>query len=487
MVTTDSTRKSNRVSAQIRIALAACFVAISCSGLAAEQDTEFHGGIQVGVLHTDNLYLVPPPGEIDQTIYQVSPSLSLDYGSPRVDLNLRYRFDWYDYSDLDTSQNSQRYDVKLTADLVRDTFFLDAGGSQSQSLVDPNFVIPPDSLPISGNLADRNNYFIGPRFEKTFGSAITVRGKYKYEDVNYDESSFGVNSFIQDNTNETADFEMENYQKGRGLTWAARYEWNKTDYDVSIPYEYRKASIELGFWASGKVRVFASGGEESAWDDPIDRSLQDPFWEAGFAYKDGDRINAEFAAGKRSFGSSWRGSIALNYRRGDLRFTYAQTPTTTGMDGYDLGNLLNPETPRDILTQPGSAERYISERGEASAHLDLRRTTIGFVIFDENRTHRFRADGTPLEDESQDGVSVWFAWQLGARTELVAAGSINHSDTVAVGSQEFRTGSIKANYRFGRRLGMSLGYAYTTQDPQQGSTGPDYTAGVSSLFLTYEF
>jgi uncharacterized protein (PEP-CTERM system associated) len=451
------------------------------------QGAEFHGGLKVGVLDTDNVFLAAAPNEVDETVFQVSPSLDFDYENQRISTTIRYQFDWYDYSDLNTSNEYHRYDATFTGELVPDTFFVEVGGSRSQSIVDPDAIIPSNGLPISGNLADRDEYYFNPRFEKALGRFATVRADYRYADVDYDESDFEETAFVQDNVNESANFEIQNYAREEGFTWALRYEWNETEYDLSLPWEYQQASAEIGAWVNGSTRIFASGGKESAWDDPIDTSLQDAFWEAGFAYRNGDKLSAEFAAGERSFGSSWRGQVDYSFRRGELSFSYADTPTTTGLDRYSRGNLLDPQEPNDLLTRPGVAERYILERGQASLTFEFRATTLGFIAYDENRTGRFTADGTPIGDESQQGVSVSFTWQLGARTELAASGSISNRETELGGKDDFITGLVSASYQFGSSLGLSLGYNYSEQDPDFGSGGPDYVANVLSLFLIYSF
>jgi hypothetical protein len=348
-------------------------------------------------------------------------------------------------------------------------------------------VIPPEGLPGIGNVGDRDTYFYSPRFSKTFGRSVAVNAIYRYEDVSFDESDFEDAPNIQDNVNESARFEVQNYKREEGLTWAARYEWNETEYDRSSPWEYQKASAELGFWMSSNMRIFASGGQESAWDDPVDRSLQDPFWEAGFAFKNGDKFDAEFAAGERSFGSSWRGRLNLAFRRGSLSLSYAETPTTTGLDRYARGYLVDPEKPNDLLARPGSAERYILKRGQVSANFEFRRTSLGFTVFDEERTGRFQDDGTPLGDESQNGVSIRFSWQLGAKTELAASGSIKNREIADGGNLEFINGSLSASYQLGSSLGLTLGYDYTEQDPDAGSVGRDYVSNIFSLFLDYAF
>jgi hypothetical protein len=477
----------NRKKRRIKIAGAVCSALLLNWGQVLAKGVEFEGGIQMGVSNTDNALLAPSPDELDDTAYQISPFLSLVYANQRIEANVRYEFDWYKYSELDATNEFHRYDASFIADLVQDTLFLDLGASKNQSAIDPDTLIPPEALPGFGNVGDRDSYYVSPRFEKTFGRSATVNANYRYEDISYDESDFGDTQSVQDNINESANFEIQNYARAEGLTWAVRYEWNETEYERSLPWEYQKASAELGFWANEKMRIFASGGQESAWDDPVDRSLQDQFWEAGFAYRNGEKFDAEFAAGERSFGSSWRGRLNFAFRRGSLSASYEETPTTVGQDGYVRRNLEEPDEPIDLLTRPGSSERYILKRGEASLAFEFRRSSLGFTVYDEVREGRFSDDGTPLGDESQNGLSVNFSWQLGTKTDIEATGGVNSREFEDSGNQDFITGSLTATYQMRPTLGFSLGYDYSEQDPDAGSLGRDYVSNIVSLFLYYTF
>lgn len=486
MAITDLMKKTN-VMSRAHIGTFLCGISLFYCGHAEAQGAEFHGGVQVGVLDTDNVFLTAAPNEVDETVFQISPSLDLDFENNRVSTSIRYRFDWYDYADLDTTNKYHRFDAIFVGQLVPDTFFIEFGGSRSQSVVDPDAVIPTDGLPISGNRSDRDEVYFSPRFEKEVGRFATISANYRYADVSFDESDFAGTAPIQDNINESANFEIQNYAREEGLTWAIRYDWNETEYDLSLPWEYKRATAEFGVWVNGRTRIFASGGKESAWDDPIDRSLQDEFWDAGFAYNNGDKVSAEFAIGERSFGSSWRGELAYSFRRGELSFSYAERPSTSGLGRFRRGNLINPEEPNDLLARPGSAERYVSERGQANLSFEFRRTTLGFIAYNENRTGRFSADGMPMGDESQRGFSVLFSWQVGSRMNLSASGSVSNRENELANEQDFITGSVRASYQFGSSIGMTLGYQYSEQDPGVGSNGREYVANVLSLFLTYSF
>jgi uncharacterized protein (PEP-CTERM system associated) len=92
-----------------------------------------------------------------------------------------------------------------------------------------------------------------------------------------------------------------------------------------------------------------------------------------------------------------------------------------------------------------------------------------------------------MGDESQQGFSVLFSWQVGSRMNLTASGSVSNRENELADEQDFITGSVSASYQFGSSIGMTLGYQYSEQDPDVGSNGRDYVANVLSLFLTYSF
>jgi hypothetical protein len=456
-------------------------------GATSAQSMDFSGGLQVGVSNTDNVFLAPSPDETSETIYVVSPQLNLDYVKQRVHASAGYRFDWYRYTGLDTTDSYHSYDAQLTGEITQDTLFLEIGASRSQSLKNPDAAIPSGQLPISNNLADRDEYYLEPRFEKNFGGSITASAEYSLREIDYDDSDFDETEFIQDNTNQSASFNLNNYGREQGATWAFRYDWRETDYELSLPWEYRSAAVEAGLWVSGKARLFASAGKESPWDDPTDRSLQDGFWELGFAHKSGDRLGAEFAAGERSFGSSWRGELDYVFRRGSLTFQYAEVPTTTGYNDYGRPIPFDPDDPYDLLTRPGEAERFISNRGQVTLDLELRRTQARFYFFDEKRTERFQADGTSLSDEAQRGVSAFFTWQVGIRTSMNLRASVNSREYENAAEDEFRVASLGAQYQLSRTVDLALVYSYSQQDSEGGTRGGDYVANVLSFFATYSF
>ena len=473
MVTTDLTKNNNKLLSVSCLALA-CLLPMS--GLAAEVGA----GIRVGASYTDNVYLSTAP-EIDDVIFQASPFFSLVHESPNWDANVDYTFDWYRYSDLKTTKNFHRGAVILTGKALQDSLTAELGGRRSQTLSDPDDIIPSGRLPLSGNLIDQDEWWFSPRLNQSLGGAATLGASYRYSRIQFDDRS------RQDNTNHSGNFGIENYESSQGLTWALRYDWRRTEYENSVPWEFQQAKAELGFWANASTRIFGAGGKESAWDDRFDPALADTFWEAGFAHSAGENLSMEFAAGERSFGTSWRGNLDYTFRRGSTSLSYNESPTTTGFNrSGGVRNVLNPDDLDDFLDRPGSAERFLTKRLQWDLNLEFRRSGVSLSLFDEDRSDRILADGTPIDDQHQTGIRMNASWQAGVRTTFGASGSLINRETGVGNKSEFKSAGLNANYRLGSRSDLSLAYSYSEQQPRGESTSSrNYVANVISLFFTF--
>lgn len=441
---------------------------------------EFSSAVTAGISHTDNVRL-EAVDEDSELIYRLEPSFHFARESAAITVNADYRLQALRYRDIGETDVYHQYNASLRAALIPDTFFLEVGGNRSQSIVDPERTIPLSNLPISGNRQDRDEYYAAPSFQYALGNSIAAAGEYRHSWLEYEEEG------AQSNRQGEARFSLDNYRKERGLTWALRYNWERTQYDLEIPWEYQRAMAELGFWAGTNTRFFAAAGRESAWDMPLDPKMEDDLWEAGFSQQVGERLSAEFAAGERSFGSSWRGNLQFRFRRGSTTLSYAETPTTEGRIRYRRGAFDGPEVPDDFLTRPGSTERFVAKRLLWTVNVDLRRTNAALSLFDTDRTDRTEADGTPLDDVSQSGANLVLSYELGARTSLHMGGSWAERELESGGTSDLMRGFFGADYRLGSKTTLSLNYDYTEEDPEGVPTIRDYVANIVSLDLTRIF
>jgi hypothetical protein len=453
-------------------------VAIALGSSAAR--AEFSPQVIAGISHTDNIGLTSVD-EDSELIYRLEPSFHFAKEATAVTIAADYRLQALRYRDFGDTDVFHQYNANLHAALVPEVFFFDVGGSRSQSIVDPDRAIPSSNLPISTNRQDRDEYYAAPSFQYALGSDVAATGEYRHTWLQYEREG------SQDNEQDDASFALDNYRKEHGLTWALRYNWQRTEYELEIPWEYQKAMAELGFWAGPNTRLFAAGGKESAWDMPLDSKLQDGIWEAGFSHQVGEHLSAELAAGERSFGSSWRGNLELTFRHGSTSLSYRETPTTQGRIRYRRGAFDGPEVPDDFLSRPGSTERFIAKRLEWRLNVELRRTALALSLFDSDRQERTEADGTPLPDESQRGANVVISYDIGARTDLRLGGSWAERELQSRAKSQLTRVSLGAGYQLGPRTALSLTYAYAEEDPEGGFTIREYVANTVSLDVIRTF
>ncbi len=447
---------------------------------------EFEPAVAIGVTYTDNVFL-ETEDEQDETIFRVEPGFSLSHENERLTLNADYLLQAFYYEKLEEDQIFHQYNASLRAAAVPENLFFEVGGSRSQSIVDPGLFIPQNNLPITANRIDRDSYFVGSDFIYPIGQSVAAQGSYRYNWILFDdpEDTLAVTPFTLDSDDQSASFSIDNYRLGSGLTWALRYNWQRSEYEEEFPpFEYQIATAELGVWVSGNMRVFVTGGQESAWDQPLDPTLEYTLWEAGLAYESGERLSFEFAAGERTFGNSFRGNFQLTFRRGSMALSYQQSPTTDNRNPFLFGGLLAPDDVGNLLSVPGSARRFIQERLNWSLRVELQRTSVTLSLFDEDRSDLTTAEGVPLLDQSQRGASIAVRYRLGAKTTARIGGSFAEREFGGQGPSDLLRGSVGVDYRLGAKTDLSLSYDYADEDGETGGFARDYTANTVSLLLT---
>jgi len=440
----------------------------------AHADVTFTPSIKAGVAHTDNLTLVADNPE-PETVYELIPGFNFRETGARISSDVNYSAEAYYYANRRDSSVFQIYNADFKATLDPDNFFLGFGAGRGQAIRDPQEPIPTSNLPITGNRVDRDDYYVGPEFQYRLGANATVHGSYRRNHTTYPGGATvvaGGLTVAELDTNTTG-FSVDNYRKEHGLTWAANYTSDQTDYGAHLPkWEFRHAAIELGTWVGKGTRLFASAGKESPWDDPTDPTLRDDFYEFGFSKRVGKDFNVDVAGGQRSFGTSRRAAVSYTFLHGQTSLSYTDGPMTMG------------RMPTDYLTRPGAVERFISRRLDWGLGFRLRRAELSLSIFDETREQRTGITGAPLDNQAQSGGSVVATWHLGPRTGVYVGAATLSQQYSANGRQDLRSGSVGASRTLGARTDLTLDFRHTDS---KSATVQSYVANLTTLLLTRRF
>ena len=462
--------------------LTLCSMAVAGAAVAGEIEPN----LSVGVTHTDNVTLVRSAAE-SADVFLLRPGFTYTKDSSKLTADVAYRMDAYRYQERGKTEIYHALNADLSLGMVPDRLFLDFGGNRSQAILDPEGTIPFDNLALTSNRVDRDDLYVGPSFQVPVGDDVMVNGNLRRTWVRY-AAPLPAAGALTDYESDGVGVSVDNYRKGVGMSWAARYAYQNVDYSAprASPYRYQQAYGELGYWVNPATRLFVSVGRESPWDRPLDSGLSDTFWEAGVARHAGERFQAEIALGNRSFGSSWRGKLDYDFNRGSTALSYNETPTTSANDRFSRGGLLDPQEPNDYLFRAGSAERYISKRLQWSLSLKWERYDFAVALFDESRDDRTQVNGAPLADERQSGVNLSAAWRPGRRTELYLRAMRANRSFADGKTSDLAATAAGATYRLGHKMRLSFEIERREQLAAQ-TAALSYRENLASVILTRTF
>lgn len=408
---------------------------------------DFGVDVDLGVIFTDNIFLDQDGLEESETVYTIAPEFYLTSEGDRIDADIRYRPEAYFYrSNSDADTVFHVVDAAMTGTLVREKLFLFLSASNFQSIITSEAQFPTTNIPLSLNRVDSRILEARPYWQQRLGN-IDLLLELAYIDVNFDDELF------QNNTIKRGRFDLGNIDRQQGFAWSASYDHVLSDYEDSLPWEFQRAELNIGYWVTGDARIFVGGGAETDINRLLVANLDEDFWEAGLQYRPSERFNLEFAAGERSYGSSFRLNFEYTLRRGFTALNYSETPTTGAQ--LPLGNRPINDTDNldGILDEPGRSDRFIRKRLEWSTDIELSKSTLTVRIFGERREQRSTDAGMPLGDEEFAGVAVRWGWNMGVNTTLGLGADVSRRDD-SVREDDLRRFQLDLAYRFSQRLSL---------------------------------
>ena len=456
-------------------------LSLAASNLVAEA-AEVSGSLAAGVAHSDNVRLTTADTQ-DETVFLIEPSLTVEHAGERTSALLDYQLQWYRFDAAKETEVFHSYVGTGRYEFVPEQVFVDVGASRFQSIRDSLQPIAANNLPLIGNRIDRDDYFVSPGFDKLIGSSIRAAGSLRQTWVEVDGNN------LQGNEQRFGVLSVDNYTAGEGFAWALQYDWQRVIYDVAEPYEFQRARLEVGYWLTSRLRVFAAGGRESDWEIPLDPAPEAGLWEAGLTVQLGTDSTFTVATGERSFGASSRLEFSFRNRRQSLELSFVQEPTTQGLQRLLQGGPSSPDLISDILSAEGQSQRFISNRASLDWSVQLRRLTFRARAFLEDRSDITTALGAVLPDQEQINAGISVDYQLGARTR-VAAGLTRLGFDIDDGNEsDILQASLNLAYDIGSRTALLFEYSYA--DQQNVTPGavnpPDFFANIVSLRLRRQF
>ena len=417
---------------------------------------EYGINLDLGVIYTDNLFLLQEGFEESDLVYLISPEFFYIREDDRLVADLRYKPEALFFKEFSENDNVfHLLDASMTAMLVPNRFYIDLQAANFQTIVTPNGQFPTTNIPVTSNRVDSRTLEVKPFWTERIGSADML-AEFGYRFIDYDDPTF-------QSSNETnALFRLDNVAREQGLTWGIEYRQRDVDYEIADSWEFQRAAAQLGLWVSNVARVFVTGGAESSFENLSESNLDEGFWEAGIQYKPNQRVNMEAAFGQRSYGDSYRAEISMVSRRNEISFFYFDGPESRASIAFERDPIADDDNFGNALDRPGDSDRFITRRSELRVITTLAKTETSLRLFAEKRFLRTTADGIPLDDEEYAGIVFRSEWQATSKSTLgLGADFVRRDDEL--GNDDITRLQLDYTYALSQRTRLSLEAANSRQ------------------------
>lgn len=427
MIANGRNEKKRRAHPAALVSLAVC-TALGLSA-AAHAETQFAPRFGIDATWVDNVGLAPPGGDKDsELIWQARPGLMFTHYSERVQAFADYTFQAVHFTDESHTETYNQAQIGLLGEILRDWFYVDLGGTQSQASADPTQRTNVGNLFQVGNIADVRTWYATPILHHSFRWA-ELTATYTRARTDYSEANDLTTLNIQDDSDSnTTAVSLASIDRESTITWATRYIREDVKYDVGLPYRNDRLTAEAGYRVTAPLRLLVQGGLES---DPRIRSdeggLDESSWAAGFDLRSGLRMELRALAGHRFFGRSYEFLWRYSGRLLEGSVTYSEAATTDSQQRVLTG--VTP--PADFPTQLDPTfnrltnDVYISKALGGRIGLRGRLTDIFFAVSSEEREYVGTFAG---REDKFKGASIQLTRRLGPRLNLTASGGYTKSD-----------------------------------------------------------
>ena len=216
--------------------------------------------------------------------------------------------------------------------------------------------------------------------------------------------------FNEDSEDQRAYVSLGTSDPDRAATLKGFYEWQESEYELSLPYRYERAGIDTSLRLTRTLRLVADGGVETDLEETTtEGGLDAEFWHAGFRWQPDSRTYVDARYGERFFGDSYSVEVRRESRWLTLRASYSEDPEVEtrriGVD-FDPDDFPLPPSPDFSFL---SAFPYVRKDMMFTAIAEGARTHVRLDVYDRKREYI----QAPLPDEDTEGVLFNVARDIG--------------------------------------------------------------------------
>lgn len=477
--------------------------------------------LAAGLIHTDNVSLVPDAAKQGAWIVQIAPGISIETVGARLRFSASYtpEFNYYDYAQgRSEDQLLQRGNANVRAELAKRVLFVDAGAKVDQYAISLQDPLATSAVNTSGNRATVKTVFVGPQVVGEFGSAARAEARFTHSVLDSDRAE----SFPKNKAN-GVDLRLASGRAYKLLTWEVRYRREDVDYEAHA--DPLTEVITATAWASisPHVRLLAQAGYES-YDSGIPGLMTEGSrWAAGLEWIPTPRTQFTATAGERLEGNAysldfrhrtrlttWSANYSEDVTTSRSEFFVPATTSTAGtLDQLFLSQFTDPEerqkAVQEFIARTGlppslsapvnffSEQLFLAKKWQASVAVQGIRNTLIANAFRETRQASFGSllqagtgDFAASDSIRQIGMSLAWNWRATARSAWnLSAGLIRSEFFDANRVDDLAYARIGVTRQLQPKLTGSLYYRWQDNDSSQSASS--YTENVAGATLQLRF
>jgi hypothetical protein len=393
----------------------------------------FEPRIEAAAQYVNNINLAQESDEeIDTFGIEAAPGFYASYSTGSVLAAIDYSLIGRAWEDSDQNDVSHQLNANGQWLAIPEWFNVSGQASYGDTVLDPREGLNYGGLGVFGasNLAEVATAGVMPRISHRFNELQFVAdysyGRTWYLDEGKGQPVVGLVSTREDSEDQSARVSLGTAEDaGSKLTGSVFYNWQKSEYERSLPYEFERAGVDLGVQISRTLTLVGDVGKESALDeDTTSGGLDSDFWSAGLRWDPNEQTSAEGRYGERFFGESWSVDITHRARLLEFRASYTEEPTVEtrrlSLGDFDPGTLPPGFPPFDFSIF--TSVPYVARNASAGVTAEGSRTNLSLRAFQFERDY-VRA-GPP--DETNLGATFGATRQLASN--MSADFSVTYSD-----------------------------------------------------------
>jgi hypothetical protein len=333
--------------------------------------------------------------EVDVAGIEAAPAIHATYRSNRADGAFDYTLIGRAFEDEDYDSVSHLLAANGRYMMVRDLLFVNAQAGYSDSVIDSSRSTNYGGTGLfnRGNMVETGRASITPSLTRQF-KGLQFDASYTYGRVWYIDSNDApptdqlFTGFDEDSEDQRANVSLGTSDADKAATLRAFYDWQRSEYDRSLPYEYERTGLDTSLRLTRSLRLVADGGVETdLTETTTEGGLDADFWHAGFKWEPDSRTSFDARYGERFFGDSYSLQARRESKWLTLKASYSEDPEVEtrriGID-FDPDDFPIPPSPDSGTV---SSTPYVAKNAMLTAIAEGVRTQLRLDLYDRKREY----------------------------------------------------------------------------------------------------